>query len=80
MFLCNKTMFTCRTCKLLKHSQAKKDMHQCSDGTPIEYRCEANSIIDILAEWHCPYYWWNNRPSIDFGCEHWKNMNGKHWI
>ena len=73
-------MFTCRTCKLLKHSQAKKDIFRDEDGAAIEYRCEANSIIDILAEWHCPYYWWNNRPSIDFGCEHWKNMNGKHWI
>ena len=73
-------MFTCRTCKLLKHSQAKKDIFRDEDGTVIEYRCEANSIIDILAEWHCPYYWWNNRLSIDFGCEHWKNMNGKHWI
>ena len=50
-------MFTCRTCKLLKHSQAKKDIFRDEDGTAIEYRCVANSIIDALSEWYCPYYW-----------------------
>lgn len=73
-------MFTCRTCKLLKHSKAKKDIFLDEDGTLLEYRCEANNIIDALSEWHCPFYWWNIRPSIGFGCKHWKNMNGKHWI
>ena len=46
-------MFTCRTCKLLKHSQAKKDIFRDEDGTAIECRCEANSIIDALSEWYC---------------------------
>lgn len=73
-------MFTCRTCKLLKHSQAKRDMYRNKDGEAIEYKCSANSIIDALSEWYCPYYWWNIGPSKGFGCEHWKNMNGKHWI
>ena len=73
-------MLTCRTCKLLKRSQAKKEICQYDDGTSIEYRCEANSTIDVISEWYCPYYWWSIRPSIGFGCEHWKNMNGKHWI
>ena len=72
-------MFTCRTCKLLKHSQAKWDI-QNIDGKDIVYKCEANSTIDALSEWHCPYYQWSIKPSIGFGCEHWKNMNGKHWI
>ena len=72
-------MFTCRTCKLLKHTQAKWDI-QNIDGKDIVYKCEANSTIDALSEWHCPYYWWNIRPSVVFGCEHWKSMNGKHWI
>lgn len=73
-------MLTCRTCKLLKHSQAKKDIFRDEDGTAIEYRCSANSVIDALSEWYCPYYWWSIRPSEGFGCEHWKNMNGKHWL
>ena len=73
-------MFTCRTCKLLKHSQAKKDIFLDDDGTLIEYRCEATNAIDTLSEWHCPYYWWSILPSIGFGCKHWKNMNGKHWF
>ena len=73
-------MFTCRTCKLLKHSKAKKDIFLDEDGTLLEYKCEANNIMDALSEWHCPLYWWNIRPSIGFGCKHWKNMNGKHWI
>ena len=53
MFLCNKTMFTCRTCKLLKHSQAKRDIFRDEDGTFLGYKCEANSIIDALSEWYC---------------------------
>lgn len=73
-------MFTCRTCKLLKHSKAKKDIFLDEDGTLLEYRCGADNIIDALSEWHCPFYWQNIRPSIGFGCKHWKNMNGKHWI
>ena len=72
-------MFTCRTCKLLKHTQAKWDI-QNIDGMDIVYKCEANSTIDALSEWHCPYYWWSIRPSKGFSCEHWQNMNGKHWI
>ena len=72
-------MFTCRTCKLLKHSQAKWDIENI-DGKDIVYKCEANSTIDALSEWHCPYYWWSIRPSKGFGCEHWQNMNGKHCI
>ena len=73
-------MYTCRTCKLFQYSKAKKDIFRDEDGTAIEYRCAANSIIDALSECHCPYYWWNIGPSKGFGCEHWKNMNGKHWI
>ena len=72
-------MFTCRTCKLLKHTQAKWDI-QNIDDKDIVYKCEANSTIDALSDWHCPYYWCSIKPSIGFGCEHWKNMNGKHWI
>lgn len=56
-------MFTCRTCKLLKHSQAKRDLHINEDGSLQTYRCEANSAIDALSEWHCPCYWWSIRPS-----------------
>lgn len=73
-------MFTCRTCKLLKHSRAKKTIFQDDDGTITEYKYEANSTIDILSEWHCPCYWWSVRPSKGFGCKHWQNMNGKHWV
>lgn len=73
-------MFTCRTCKLLKHSRAKKTIFQDDDGTITEYKYEANSTIDILSEWHCPCYWWSIRPSKGFGCKHWQNMNGKHWV
>lgn len=57
-------MYTCRTCKLLKHSQAER----------------ANSIIDALFEWRCPYRWWDIRPSRGEGCINWENMNGKHWV
>ena len=63
-------MFTCRTCKLLKHSQAKRDLHINEDGSLQTYRCEANSNIDALSEWHCPCYWWSIRPSKGFGCKH----------
>ena len=73
-------MFTCRTCKLLKHSRAKKTIFQDDDGTITEYKYEANSTIDVLSEWYCPCYWWSIRPSKGFGCKHWQNMNGKHWI
>lgn len=73
-------MFTCRTCKLLKHSRAKKTIFQDDDGTITEYKCEANSTIDVLSEWHCPCYWWSIRPSKGFGCKYWQNMNGKHWV
>ena len=73
-------MYTCRTCKLLQHSKAKKDIFRDEDGTAIEYKCSANSIIDVLSEWYCPYSWWNIRPSRGDGCMNWENMNGKHWI
>ena len=73
-------MYTCRTCKLLKCSQSKKASYRDEDGEIIEYKCEANSIIDALSEWYCPYYWWSIKPSSGFGCKHWENMNGKHWI
>ena len=73
-------MYTCRTCKLLKRSQADKDIYQFEDGTFIEFKCRANSIIDALSEWYCPFRWWNSRPSRGEGCMNWKNMNGKHWI
>lgn len=73
-------MFTCRTCKLLKYSRAKRDVYRDENSAVVGDKWEANSIIDFLSEWYCPYYWWNIRPSIDFGCEYWQNMNGKHWI
>lgn len=73
-------MYTCRTCKLLKHSQAEKDIHLNEDGSLIEYNCKANCAIDIISEWHCPYFWWSVRPENGFGCVHWQNFNGKHWI
>ena len=73
-------MFTCRTCKLLKHSKAKKDIFLYDDGTSQEYRCRANSIMDALSEWYCPYFWWSTKPLKDCGCKNWKNMNGKHWV
>lgn len=73
-------MFTCRTCKLLKHSKAKKDIFLDADGLLIEHRCEATNTIDVLSEWYCPYFWWSIRPSIGFSCTNWQNMNGKHWI
>ena len=37
-------MFTCRTCKLLKHSQAKRDLHINEDG------CEVLNNIEKIAE------------------------------
>ena len=73
-------MYTCRTCKLLQYSKAEKDIYQDEDGTFIEYKCRANSIIDMLAEWYCPFRWWNIRPLRGEGCMNWQNMNGKHWI
>ena len=73
-------MFTCRTCKLLQRSKAERDIYKGDNGELIEYRCAANSIIDIIAEWYCPFMWWSIRPSRGFGCMNWKNMNGKHWI
>ena len=73
-------MYTCRTCKLLKYSQSKKSSYQDEDGEIIEYKSEAHSIVDLLSECHCPYYWWSIKPSPGFGCKHWQNMNGKHWI
>ena len=71
-------MFTCRTCKLLKHSRLKKGIYQDDDGAFVEYRCGA--IIDALSEWHCPFRWWSIKPLRGEGCMNWENMNGKHWI
>ena len=73
-------MYTCRTCKLLQHSKAEKDFYRDDNGKLITYMCGANSIIDALSEWYCPYRWWNIGPSRGEGCMNWENMNGKHWI
>ena len=92
-------MFTCRTCKLLKQNQAKKDILSEEEAaynySPIEIltqECKAtcqerhictHGCIKMMnaksIEWHCPYYQWNIKP-LGFGCKHWQNMNGKHWI
>ena len=73
-------MFTCRTCKLLKHSEAKKSV-VVKDGELVQFSCEASCVMDALAEWYCPYFWWSsNHPERGQGCVHWQNMNGKHWI
>lgn len=65
-------MYTCRTCKLLKHS---KRIYS-ADGNA--YHIEASCLGEALGKYHCPYYFWNTKPTG--GCKHWKNMNGKHWI
>ena len=73
-------MYTCRTCKLLKYSKAKRVVKRDEDDTVVGDSCWAHNVVDLLAEWHCPYYWWANKPSKGFGCKHWQKMNGKHWI
>ena len=51
------------------------------DGKLVQFSCEAGCVMDALAEWHCPYFWWSsNHPERGQGCIHWQNMNGKHWI
>ena len=73
-------MYTCRTCKLLKYNQFKKASYRNEGGEIIEYKNKPHSIIDLFSECYCPYYWWNIKPLSGFGCKHWQNMNGKHWI
>ena len=73
-------MYTCRTCKFLKHSKAKRKVYRDKNGTVVGDSCTANSIIDFLSEWYCPYYFWSIGPSKGFGCKHWRKMNGKQWI
>lgn len=68
-------MFTCRTCARLKSSKCQLTIsgNGCSISAP--------SIVDALSEWHCRYFWWSNsKPQKGFGCKHWKNFNGKHWL
>lgn len=67
-------MYTCRTCKHLRYTRAKKTF---SEGGAVHI--ESPTIIDALADWHCPWYWFSMKP-IGESCEHWKNMNGKHWL
>ena len=72
-------MYTCRTCKLLKHTRRKmtpQNLESKFDAVSIE----GPSIIDCLCEWHCPYYWFTTKPIQGHGCSHWKNFNGKHWL
>ena len=73
-------MYTCRTCKLLKPSQVRREISYNEDGSICVFNAEANSVIDIMADWHCPYFFWHNRPEKGCGCKHWINMNGKHWL
>ena len=73
-------MYTCRTCKLLKHTRAKRKFAKGHNGELYEYSCEADSIIDVLAEWHCPFYFWSTQPPKGFWCKKWKDMHGKHWL
>lgn len=72
-------MYTCRTCKLLESSKAKKEITKEEDGSIRSFKAESSSIIDIMADWYCPYYFWNTKPN-GCGCKHWKYMNGKHWL
>ena len=73
-------MYTCRTCKLLKYSQAKRTVYRDKNGTIVGDSCEAHTVVDFISEWHCPYYWWTIKPQRGFGCKHWQKMIGKHWI
>lgn len=66
-------MYTCRTCKHLKYTRAKQEIND--NGIHII----SPTVIDALAEWHCPYYWFSSKP-IRESCEHWKDMHGKHWL
>lgn len=66
-------MYTCRTCKNLKYTRAKKQFTD--NGVHIE----SPTYIDALAEWYCPYFFFGMKP-IGESCEHWKDMHGKHWL
>ena len=73
-------MYTCRTCKLLKCSKAKKAVYRDKNGTVVGDSREAHTVVDFLSEWHCPYYGWTIKPQRGFGCKHYQKMNGRHWI